>query len=146
MGPRGEERGFPFFLVIHTRVVKEQQIIGHRPIHEPPHPAKNILPRGMELVVALVVRQHDHILAAVPIPLRQEGHDVLHVVDAPPQLAVLPEVVDADQQRLAPPAAVRVLERVALRRAVAEGLHARGRRRRVARARGAMACWVLCAC
>lgn len=75
----------------------------------------------------LVVGEDDHVFPLVAIILDEERREVLGVVDAAGELAVLPEVVDADQQRLALTGTVGILEGIALRGAVAELLRCRGR-------------------
>ena len=107
--------------------MKEQGVVRLGILNEPAHSLDDIRLGGDHARVLLVVGQDDHVLAAVPVALAEEGGEVLGVVDAAAQLALLAEVVDADQQGFALPGTVRVLEGVALWRAVAELL--RGARR-----------------
>lgn len=102
--------------------MKEQRIIRPRILNQPMHRPQDILLRRLAHRVLQIVRQDHHVLALIPKVLKQVRRHVLDVVDAPAQLPALPEVVNPDQQRLAPPGAVRVLEVVVLRRAVAEAL------------------------
>ena len=111
-----------------TRVMEEERIILLRPGHQPRHSPQYIRLGRYAHRVLLVIRQDDHILAPVPVSLNQKVGHVPHVVNASPQLALLPEVVDADQERLALTRAVGVLKRVAGRSTVAELDHARGGR------------------
>lgn len=97
------------------------------------HGSQYVLLRGLAHWVLLVVGEDDHVLALVAKLLDQVGRHVPDVVDAPPQLASLAKVVDADQQGLPPAVALRVLEGVALGMAIAEGLGGRGRLGRVVR-------------
>ena len=76
-----------------------------------------------------VVGQDDHVLALVVVVLGQEGRDVVDVVDAPPELCLLADVVDADQQGLAGAGTLGVLECVSLRGARAKVLRTLWRRR-----------------
>lgn len=108
--------------------MKEQRIIRSRILNQPMHSAQNILLRRLAHRVLQIIRQDDHVLTLIPKVLKQVRRHVLDVVDAPAQLPALPEVVDPDQQRLAPPRAVRVLEVVVLRRAVAKSLGSAGGR------------------
>lgn len=109
--------------------MEEQGIVRLGAPDEPRGSLQDVVFRGDHPGILLVVGQDDHVLALVAVALDQEGGDVLDVVDAAAQLALLAEVVDADQQRLALPRAVRVLEGVALRGPVAELLGRRRRRR-----------------
>jgi len=104
--------------------VQEQRVIRLRIRNKPLHSPQNILLRRLIPRILLVIRQYHHVLPPVPELLRQECRHVLNVVDAPAELALLAEVVDADQQRLPLARAVGVLERVALWGAVAELLRA----------------------
>lgn len=104
----------------------KKRIIHLRPAHKPSHCPLNVPLGGQTPRIALVVRQNHHVLPPVPLPLRQERRHIRHVVDAPLQLVRLAEVVDPDQESLAPPGAGRVLEVVIWRRAVSEVLGAGG--------------------
>lgn len=72
--------------------------------------------------VLLVICQEHHVLSLVVEMAVQIGAHVLHVVDAATELSALAKVVDADEQGFPATVASRVLERVAVRRAVAESL------------------------
>ena len=109
-----------------TRVVEEERVIGSRVLDEPVHGAEDILLRRLAHRVLQVVGEDDHVLALVAKVLKQVRRHVLDVVDATPQLPALPEVVDPDQQRLAPARAVRVLEGIALWCSVPEALRCAG--------------------
>ena len=63
--------------------------------------------------VGLIVRQDDHVLPLVPIPLDKEGGDVMYIIDTASQFTVLPKVVDTNQQGLTLTGTVGVLESVA---------------------------------
>ena len=90
------------------------------------HRPQNILLRRLAHRILQIIRQDHHILSLIPEILKQVTRHVLDIVDAPAQLPALPEIVDPDQQRLATPGAVRVLEVVVLGRAVAEALRGAG--------------------
>ena len=109
--------------------MKEQRIIRPRILNQPMHRPQNILLRRLAHRILQIIRQNHHILPLIPKVLKQVTRHVLDVVDAPAQLAPLPEIVDPDQQRLATARAVRVLEVVVLRRAGAETLRRAGRGR-----------------
>ena len=113
--------------------MEEQRVVRLRIFDQPVHGAQDVRLGRLAHGVLLVVGQDDHVLARVAEVLVEVGAHVLDVVDAAAQLAALAEVVDADEQRLAPARAAAVLEAVALRRALAEGLHGlrRGRGRAV---------------
>ena len=85
----------------------------------------------------MVVGEDDHILAAVPVALGQKGGQVLGVVDAAAQLSLLAEVVDTDQESLALPGTVGILEGIAFRGAMTE-LLGRARRGRAGAVRTAV--------
>ena len=72
--------------------------------------------------VLLVICQENHVLSLVVEMAVQVGAHVLHVVDATAELSALAEVVDADEQGFPAAVAGRVLEGVAVGRAVAEPL------------------------
>lgn len=103
-----------------TRVVEEEGVVRPGVLHQPVHCAQDVLLRRLADGVLLVVCQDDHVVPLVAVCLVQERGHVLHVVDASPQLPSLSEVVYANQQRLSPAGAVRVLERVLLRSAASE--------------------------
>jgi hypothetical protein len=109
--------------------MKKQRIIRPRILNQPMHRAQYIRLGRLTHRVLLIVCQNDHILTLVPEVLVQVGRHVLDVVDAAAQLALLVEVVDADEQGLATAGAERVLEGVVAGRAVAEGLRLLRRRR-----------------
>lgn len=100
--------------------MQEEGIVGLGVLDEPLHGTDDVGLGGLVVGVLLVVGEQDHVLALVIVLVDQEGRQVLDVVDAAAQLALLPKVVDADQQGLATPVALRVLECVSLGRAVAE--------------------------
>lgn len=72
--------------------------------------------------VLLVVRQSDHILPLIAEELVQICAHVLDVVDTSAQLSSLAKVVDTNEESFPSSIASRVLERIALRSAVAEVL------------------------
>jgi hypothetical protein len=109
--------------------VEEQRIVGLSVLNQPAHGADNVVLGGLHDRVRLVISQDNHILTLVVIALREEGSEVVHIVDTPPKLSVLTKVVDADEESLALSRAVGVLEGVALGGTVAELLGRRGRRR-----------------
>ena len=115
--------------------MEEKSIVGLGSPDKPLHGLQDVLSGGDHSRVLLIVGEDDHILAAVPVALGQEGGQVLGVVDAAAQFSLLAEVVDSDQQGLAFPGAVGILEGVALRGTMAELL--RSARRGRARAVGA---------
>ena len=92
------------------------------------HCAQDVRFCGLAHGVLLVIRERDHVLALVPKELVQVCAHVLDIVDAATELAPLAKVVDTNQQRFPAPITCRVLEGVAIGRAVAEILCARGRR------------------
>ena len=80
--------------------------------------------------ILLIVGQDDHVLPRIAEIAIEVCRHVLDVIDAPAELPSLTKVVDADEKGFAPPRAVGILKAVALRGAVAEGLHGLGRWRR----------------
>lgn len=111
--------------------MEEERVVRARVLDQPVHGPQYVLLGWLAHGILLVVREDDHILALVPKLLDQVGRHIPDVVDASPQLAALAKVIDADQQGFPPAVALRVLEGVALRVAIAEGLGRRGRLRRV---------------
>lgn len=100
--------------------MQEEGIVGLGVLDEPLHGAEDVGLGGLEVGVLLVVGEQDHVLALVVVLVDQERRQVLDVVDAAAQLALLAKVVDTNQQCLATPVALRVLECVSLGCAVAE--------------------------
>lgn len=72
--------------------------------------------------VLLVVGQEHHVLPLVVEMAVEICAHVLHVVDAAAELSALAKVVDSDEESFPAPVASRVLERIAIRRTVAEAL------------------------
>lgn len=107
--------------------MEEEGIVGLRVLNEPTHSADDVVPCRLHDGVGLVVGQDDHVLSLVAVPLDEEGRDVVDIVDAAAQLAILAKVVDADEQSLATAGTVGVLESIAFGGTVAELL---GNRRR----------------
>ncbi len=62
------------------------------------HRCRHVLPRWNTACVPLVIGQHHHIILLISA-LPQELLDVVDVVDAASQLALLTKVVDTDQKR-----------------------------------------------
>lgn len=60
--------------------------------------------------VLLIIRQRDSILFLESIVLHDERLDVLDIVDTSPELAILPEIVDADKESALATLTVRELE------------------------------------
>lgn len=83
-----------------ARVVEEERVVGTRALHEPLHRRNHVGARRDLARVPRVVRQHHHVVGLVPVALDQELLHIVHVVDAPAQLARLAAVVDADQECL----------------------------------------------
>ena len=111
-----------------TGVVEEERVVRLSPVHQPGHCAQDILPRGLTPRIPLVVGKDDHILPPEALLLHQEIREIPNIVDTALQLALLPEIVDANQERLSLPSAVRVLVGVVRWRTVSELLHSRRRR------------------
>lgn len=109
-----------------TREMEKQRVIGLGALDEPVHGTQDVVSGGLTDRVLLVVGQDNHILPLVAVSFSQEGRDVLNIVQAAAQLAVLTEVVDANEQRLSLAGTSRVLEAIAFRGTVAELLEARG--------------------
>lgn len=105
-----------------TGVVEEERIVRPGILDQPVHGPQYVLLRRLAHGILLVVGKDDHVLALVAKMLDEIGRHVPDVVDAPPQLAALAKVVDADQQGFPPAVALRVLKGVALGMAIAEGL------------------------
>lgn len=84
------------------------------------HRPQDVSLRRLAHGVLLVVRQQHHVLARVAEVLVQIRRHVLDIVDTTTQLALLPEIVDSNQQGLALTSASRVLETVSLWSSVAE--------------------------
>lgn len=71
----------------------EKTVVRNGPVNKPLHRAKDICFRWQTLRVLLVVCEDYHVLAPIPVPLRQECRDVRHVVDTSLQLVRLAKVV-----------------------------------------------------
>lgn len=100
--------------------MQEERIVGLRPIDQPIHGAQDVLLGGLQHRIRLVVREDDHVLPLVVVALHQEVGHVLGIVDAAPERRARPDVVDADEQRLALSGTVTVLECIPLWRSVSE--------------------------
>ena len=110
--------------------MEEERVIRPRVLHQPMHSPQNILLRRLAHGVLSVICESNHVLALVSEVAVQIGRHILHIVDAPSELASLPEVVDANKKRFAPAGTVGVLERIALRCAMPECYGILRRRRR----------------
>lgn len=108
--------------------MEKERVIGLGVLDQPVHGAQNVLFGRLAHRVLLVICQGDHIFALVAEGLHQVVGHVLNIVDATPELTLLAKVIDTDQKRLALTGTVGILKRVAIGGAVAEGLHAGGRR------------------
>lgn len=100
--------------------MEKEGVVGLGVLDQPVHGAQDVGLGGLAHGVLLVIGEKDHVFAGIAEVLVQVGGHVLDVVDASAQLAFLTEVVDADQEGLSLPRAPRVLEVVALGRAMAE--------------------------
>lgn len=76
------------------------------------HSPQDVLLGRLAHGVLLVVGEQDHVLPLVSKVLNQVRGHVAHVIDAASQLAALAEVVDANEQGLPAPIALRVLESI----------------------------------
>lgn len=74
------------------------------------HSSQDVLLGRLAHGVLLVVGEQDHVLPLVSKVLNQVRGHVANVIDAASQLAALAEVVDANEQGLPAPIALRVLE------------------------------------
>lgn len=108
--------------------MEKERVIGLGVLDQPVHGAQDVLFGRLAHWVLLVVGQGDHVFALVAKSLHQVVGHVLNIIDATSELALLAKVIDTDQERLALAGTVGVLERVSIGSAVAEGLHACGRR------------------
>lgn len=100
--------------------MEKERIIRLRILDQPMHRPQDVSLRRLAHGVLLVVRQQHHVLARVAEVLVQIRRHVLDIVDTTTQLALLPEIVDSNQQGLALTSASRVLETVSLWSSVAE--------------------------
>ena len=80
--------------------MQEQGIVGLSTSDQPLHSTKDVLLCRLQEGVRGIISKNNHILALIAIVLNEESGDVLSVVDAAAQLAVLAKVVDANQQCL----------------------------------------------
>ena len=112
--------------------MEEQGVVGSRILDEPLHGANNVGTGRYHDGVALVVGEDDGVFALVSEALKEEAREVLCVIDAAAQLAVLAKVVDTDKESLALSGTIGVLERVAFGGTVAELLGCVWRRRAAA--------------
>lgn len=94
--------------------MKEEGIVGLSIAHKPSHGLDNIGTRRLHDWVGLVISQNDHILALIPVSLNQECRNVVNIIDATAQLAVLTEIVDSYEESLASTCTVGVLESVSI--------------------------------
>lgn len=108
--------------------MEKERVIGLGVLDQPVHGAQDVLFGRLAHWVLLVVGQGDHVFALVAKSFHQVVGHVLNIVDATSELALLAKVIDTNQERLALAGTVGVLERVSIGSAVAEGLHACGRR------------------
>ena len=74
-----------------------------------------VLFSGLAHGVLLVIRKNHHVLSSISEMLDEVSGHVADVIDAPPQLAALAKVVDANQQTFPAPCALGVAICVALR-------------------------------
>ena len=113
-----------------TGVVEEERVVRLVVLDQPMHSAEDVGLGRLAHGVLLVVGQKHHVFTGITKVLIQIGRHVLHIVDAPAQLALLVEIVDSDQKRLPLSGARGILEVVALGRAMSErDGGGRGRRR-----------------
>ena len=108
--------------------MEEQRVVWPGVLDQPMHRPQDIRFCRLTHGVLLVVCECDHILPLIPKELIQVRAHILDIVDASAKLPPLAKVVDTDQQRFPSPVACRVLEGVAVGRAVTEVLCAGGRR------------------
>lgn len=99
-------------------VVEEKRVVRPGVLHQPVHGSQYVRLCRLAHRVVLVIRQAHHVLSLVAEVSIQVGGHVLHVVDAPSQLAALAEIVDSNQESLSSTGAVGVLEGVPAGRAV----------------------------
>lgn len=100
--------------------MQEERVVGLGTTDEPLHSANDVGLGGLQHLVARIISKDDHVFPLVVEMLDQEGGEIVSVVDATCELCVLAEVVDADQQSLALPGTIGVLEGIALWRTMAE--------------------------
>ena len=94
-------------------IVEKEGIVRPRVLYQPVHCPQYVHFRGLAHRVLLVIREDHHVLPLVAEMPIQICRHVLHIVDAPPQLAPLAEIVYAYEQGFPPAGAVGVLEGVA---------------------------------
>lgn len=120
-------------VMIPTRIVKEQRIVGLGILDQPVHGTQEIGLGRLAHWILLVIGQEDHVFALVAVVLVEVVAHVLNIIDAPTQLSTLPKVVDSNEQSLAAAGAIGVLERVARGSTCAKRLGLLWRRRRSVR-------------
>ena len=96
-----------------TREVDEERIVWLSISDEPMHGTQDVGLGRYTHGILLIVRQNDHILAAIPVSLMQEGGHVGYIVDTTVQFVGLTKIVDPDEQRLSAPSTCRVLKLIA---------------------------------
>lgn len=103
-----------------ARVVEKEGVVGASVLDEPVHRSEYVGFCRLAHWVLLVVGEQYHIFPLITEVFAEIIRHVLDVVNTPPQLSFLAEIVDADQECLPPTGTVRVLESVTSRRAMAE--------------------------
>lgn len=83
-----------------TGVMEEKRIVRLRILYKPVHCAQNIGHGRLACINVRVIRQNHHVFPPITKVLIEVVGHVLDVVDATPELSALPEVIDADKQRL----------------------------------------------
>lgn len=105
-----------------TGIVEKEGVVGFRILDQPVHGAQDVCLGRLAHGVLLIVGQDDHVLAGVAEVAIEVCRHILDIVDAAPQLASLPEIVDTDQKGLSSSGTVGVLKGVVLGRAGTEAL------------------------
>lgn len=95
--------------------MEEQRIVGLRILDQPMHSAQNIRLGRLAHGVLLIIGKEDHVFTGIAEVLVQVCGHVLDIVDTSTQLALLAEIVDSNQERLALTSTARVLEAISLR-------------------------------
>lgn len=83
-----------------TRVVEKQRVIWSCILHKPMHRPNNVCFGRLACRILLIVRQDNHILQSISVPLIQEALHVFDIIDTASQLSALPKVIDSNQQGL----------------------------------------------
>jgi hypothetical protein len=112
-----------------TGVVEKEGVVRTGILNQPMHSSKDVLLGGLAHGVLLIIGEDDHILSLIAKVLNEIPGHVSDIIDAAAELSALPEVINADQQRFPSASALRVLECIPLRGAIAEVLWRLWRRR-----------------